>query len=115
MFALTDKAERKYFEVPVIYKGSLLYIVSGLCEQDPRMPTSRFWACSAIGRGRSRTNGYPCRHAPGGSRPCRLVSDGRRRAELAMRGDTAWGFPLDQEREDSSKYLLENGFQPWDA
>jgi hypothetical protein len=35
MFALTDKAERKYFEVPVIYKGSLLYIVSGLCEQDP--------------------------------------------------------------------------------
>jgi hypothetical protein len=35
MFALTDKAERKYFEVPVIYKGSFLYFVSGLCEEDP--------------------------------------------------------------------------------
>ena len=25
------------------------------------------------------------------------------------------GFPLDREMEDSSKYLLENGFQPWDV
>jgi hypothetical protein len=32
MFALSDEVERGYWEVPVLYPGSLLYMVSGLFE-----------------------------------------------------------------------------------
>ncbi len=38
MFALTDQNERSYWEVPVLYRGSLLYLVSGLCEDEVDIP-----------------------------------------------------------------------------
>jgi hypothetical protein len=38
MFALTDENERGYWEVPVLYRGSLLYLVAGLCEDDVDKP-----------------------------------------------------------------------------
>ena len=38
MFALTDENERGYWEVPVLYRGSLLYLVSGLCEDEVDNP-----------------------------------------------------------------------------
>jgi hypothetical protein len=38
MFALTDEVERGYWEVPALYHGSLLYLVSGLCEEEVDMP-----------------------------------------------------------------------------
>jgi hypothetical protein len=38
MFALTDECERGYWEVPVLYRGSLLYLVSGLCEDEVDKP-----------------------------------------------------------------------------
>jgi hypothetical protein len=34
LFGLTDKVERGYWEVPVLYPASLLYLVSGLFEDD---------------------------------------------------------------------------------
>ena len=115
MFALTDKAERKYFEVPVIYKGSLLYIVSELCEQDPDadkplLGMQRYW----LGK-------VPYKRADIlASRAWRIppVSPGVRRTtppSWQCGATRHGGFPLDREMEDSSKYLLENGFQPWDV
>lgn len=38
MFAMTDDNERSYWEVPVVYRGSLLYLVSGLCEDEVDKP-----------------------------------------------------------------------------
>jgi hypothetical protein len=38
MFAMTDQNERGYWEIPVLYRGSLLYFVSGLCENDVDKP-----------------------------------------------------------------------------
>jgi len=34
MYSLTDAIERGYYEVPVLYPGSLLYIISGLLESE---------------------------------------------------------------------------------
>ncbi|MBL7198897.1 MAG: hypothetical protein ISS56_01975 [Anaerolineae bacterium] len=34
VFGLSDEIERSYWEVPVIYRGSLLYLVSGLFEEE---------------------------------------------------------------------------------
>ena len=34
MFSLSDHDEHGYFEVPVLYSGSLLYIISGLLESE---------------------------------------------------------------------------------
>jgi len=47
VFALSDGLERGYWEVPVLYKGSLLYIVSGLFESEvdtPILGMERFWS-----------------------------------------------------------------------
>jgi hypothetical protein len=49
VFALNDKTESSYFEVPPIYDKSLLYIVSSLCENDPNADKSlvgmeRYWS-----------------------------------------------------------------------
>lgn len=38
MFAMTDQNERAYWEVPALYRGSLLYLVSGLCEDEIDKP-----------------------------------------------------------------------------
>jgi hypothetical protein len=113
IFTLTDKAERKYFELPVIYKGSLLYIVSGLCEEDPNadkplLGMQRYWSGKAPYKGAdilavtrladpTRVAWCPTDDAAPGWQ-CGATQHG--------------GFPLDQEMEDSSTYLLENGFQP---
>lgn len=35
MFALREEEETNYWEVPVLYKGSLLYMISGLLEKEP--------------------------------------------------------------------------------
>ncbi len=35
MFALSEKEETNYWEIPVLYKGSLLYIIAGLLEKEP--------------------------------------------------------------------------------
>jgi hypothetical protein len=48
VFALDDKTETSYPEVPGIYDKSLLYIVSSLCENDPNADKSlvgmeRYW------------------------------------------------------------------------
>jgi len=34
MYSLTDDTEHGYYEVPVLYPGSLLYIISGLLESE---------------------------------------------------------------------------------
>ena len=34
MYSLSDEDERAYYEVPVLYPGSLLYIISGLLESE---------------------------------------------------------------------------------
>jgi hypothetical protein len=38
MFALADEIESSYWEVPVLYRGSLLYLVSGLFEDEVDAP-----------------------------------------------------------------------------
>jgi hypothetical protein len=38
MFAMTDQNERGYWEIPVLYRGSLLYLVSGICEDEVDKP-----------------------------------------------------------------------------
>jgi hypothetical protein len=38
MFAMTDENERSYWEIPAVYRGSLLYLVSGLCEDEVDTP-----------------------------------------------------------------------------
>lgn len=48
VFALDDRTESSYFEVPPIYDKSLLYIVSSLCEDDqnadkPLVGMQRYW------------------------------------------------------------------------
>lgn len=45
-FALSDEQERGYFEIPVFYMGSLLYIISGLLEDEvdkPIVGMERYW------------------------------------------------------------------------
>lgn len=37
-FGLSDEIERDYFEIPLVYKGSLLYLVSGLLEDEVDIP-----------------------------------------------------------------------------
>ena len=113
MFTLTDKAERKYFEVPVIYKGSLLYVVSGLCEEDPNadkplLGMQRYWS------GKAPYKGADILAVTRLADPTRVAwcptddAAPNWQCEATRHG----GFPLDQEMEDSSTYLLENGFQP---
>jgi hypothetical protein len=50
VFALSDQLERGYWEVPVLYKGSLLYLVSGLLEDEmvdmPLVGMQRFYSGS---------------------------------------------------------------------
>src|SRR5262249_16885007 len=48
VFALDDRTESSYFEVPPIYDKSLLYIVSSLCEDDqnadkPLVGMEHYW------------------------------------------------------------------------
>ena len=40
MYSLTDEDERGYYEIPVLYPGSLLYIISGLLEDDSDAPVA---------------------------------------------------------------------------
>lgn len=49
LFALSDKREGGYWEVPFVYNKSLLYIVSSLCEADPEadrplVGMQRYWS-----------------------------------------------------------------------
>lgn len=46
-FALRDEIERSYWEVPLLYKGSLLYMVSGIAEDEvdaPIVGMERHWS-----------------------------------------------------------------------
>ncbi|MGE0786630.1 MAG: hypothetical protein AB7S26_13245 [Sandaracinaceae bacterium] len=46
-FALKDEIERSYWEVPLLYKGSLLYMVSGIAEEEvdaPLVGMERHWS-----------------------------------------------------------------------
>jgi hypothetical protein len=112
MFTLTDKAETGYCEVPG-YQGSLLYIVSGLCEADPAsdkplLGMQRYWS------------GNPPYKVADILAVTRLADPSRVAWCPTDDGASGWqcgatqhgGFPLDPEMEDSSKYLLKNGFQP---
>jgi hypothetical protein len=111
MFTLTEKAERGYFEVPG-YRGSLLNIVSGLCEADPAsdkplLGMQRYWSGTPPYKG---ADILAVTHLADPKRVAWCPTD---------IGASGWqcgatqhgGFPLDPKMEDSSSYLLENGFQ----
>lgn len=111
MFTLNGKAEHKYFEVPVIYKGSLLYIVSGLCEGDPNadkpiLGMQRYWS------GKPPYHGADLAAVIRAADPTRIAwcPTDMKKPGWQCGATQHGGFPLDGEMEDSARYVLEHGF-----
>jgi hypothetical protein len=112
VFAMDDFREGNYWEVPLVYDKSLLYIVSGLCEVDkdadkPLVGMQRYWTrgtyekeraihdvIGTIGNARSVWSKTPAK-----------ASDGYR-SQATRHG----GFPEDTESNQSICLALKKGF-----
>jgi hypothetical protein len=112
VFALTKTAERKYWEVRFIYKGSLLYIVSGLCEADPDsdkpiLGMQRYWSCEPpyLGVDILTITDYI-----GSARAVWSPTTKNANPGYQCSATVHGGFPLDSKMRGSARYILVNGF-----
>jgi hypothetical protein len=112
VFGLDNKTEGSYWEVPLVYNKSLLYLVSSLCEADPNadkplVGMQRYW------KGAAPYTDAEIRAVTGFIQTTRTVwsptEPGEKpgyQSQAKRHGD----FPYDNETDSSVCFALQNGF-----
>lgn len=108
-FGLAEAREHGYFEVPVLYEGSLLYMVSGLFEMTevdkPIVGMQRFF------RNTPAFDGMDCRevqdYLDGKTVWSQSAGPDGHRCDAPKHG----GFPADAWTRESLRHILQNGIQ----
>ncbi|MBW3376748.1 hypothetical protein KYK31_22375 [Hymenobacter norwichensis] len=127
LFALSDEAELGYWEVPLVYRGSLLYMVSSLFERTPSVPFDPS-TCDVpiLGMARYHTREQPYEASPFSNVITQLESFGKPiwvnrilphlPAAAGIPGacseaQTHGAFDDDPRTQESLKYLLSTDWQ----
>ena len=110
-FGLDDARESGYWEIPLVYNKSLLYIVSSLCDDDPNddrpiLGMQRYWNAKGI-YDVSPINEVIAFFSQNNAvwAPSAKSAPAGYRSNAREHGD----FPLDQETRDSVCYALQHG------
>lgn len=107
-FGLSDELEHGYWEVPVLYNASLLYMVSGILEEagadTPLVGMERYFTSSAYKK--DNAVGRVARYLEG-EEIWSVVDDGFGRASAAKRHG---GFDQEKITKASQSFILQSGF-----